>query len=162
MRWLVELHSTLRLRSGQASRGRLSQLFLFLKLFFAGEANPFFHLIEVLRQGAAARGGEAVVGARDAAFEIFQAGDVFGLFEFAGVNAEVAVGGFENAFEIVEAEAFVGGESADDSEAHALVNQTIEFRERNRAGRNVRARWSCGFGLLAPLGQRSSHHASGR
>jgi hypothetical protein len=42
-----ELRSTLRLRSGQASRGRLS-LLSFSLLFFAGDANPFFHLIEVL------------------------------------------------------------------------------------------------------------------
>jgi hypothetical protein len=66
-------------------------------------------LIEIVSQGAAAGGGHAVLGAGDAAFEIFQAGDVFGFLEFAGVDAEVAVGGFENAFEVVEAEAGVGG-----------------------------------------------------
>jgi hypothetical protein len=38
-------------------------------LFFAGGANPFFHLIKVLGQGASSGGGEAVFGARDAAFE---------------------------------------------------------------------------------------------
>ena len=43
------------------------------------------------------------MGAGDAAFEIFCAGDVVGFFELAGVDAEVAVGGFEDAFEIVEA-----------------------------------------------------------
>jgi hypothetical protein len=131
-------------------------------LFFAGEANPLFHLVEVLGQGAAACGGEAVVGSWDAAFEILQAGNVFGLLELAGVNAEVAVGGFENAFEIVEAKARVGGESANDSEAHAFVNQTIEFRERDGAGGSVRASRGRGFRLLAALRQRSSHRASGR
>ena len=45
------------------------------------------------------------------------AGDVAGLFELARVDAEVAVGGFEQAAEVVEAERVVDGERADDAEA---------------------------------------------
>ena len=75
-----------------------------------------------------------------------------GLFEFAGVDAEVAVGGFENAFEVVEAEGIVGGEGADDAEADALVNQTIEFGEfGGSAGRVMlgASRAAAGFRGLA-------------
>ena len=93
-----------------------------------------FHLIEIFREGAAAGGGQAVLGAGDAGFEIFQAGNVVGFFEFAGVDAEVAVGGFENAFEVFEAEALVGGEGADDAEADALVDKAVELGEFESGG----------------------------
>jgi hypothetical protein len=48
------------------------------------------------------------------------------------VHAAVTVGGFENALEVVEAEAGMGGESAYDAEAKALVYQTGGVRERER------------------------------
>ena len=63
-----------------------------------------FHLADVIFESAAAGRSEAVFGARDAAFEEFVAGDVAGFFEFAGVDTEVAVGGFEQSSEVVEAE----------------------------------------------------------
>jgi hypothetical protein len=52
-----------------------------------------------------------------------------GFFELAGVDAEVAVGGFEHTLEVVEAEGIVGRKGADDAEADAFVNQAIEFRK---------------------------------
>jgi hypothetical protein len=45
------------------------------------------------------------------------------------VDAEVAVGSFEHAFEVVEAERLVRGEGADDAEADTLVNEAVELRE---------------------------------
>ena len=75
----------------------------------AGDANPLLHQIEIFGESAATGGGEAIFGAGDAAFEIFQAGDVLGSLQLAGVDAEIAVGGFENALEVAEAEAGVGG-----------------------------------------------------
>ena len=65
------------------------------------------------------------------------------------MNAEVTVGGFENALEVVEAEAGMGGESAYDAEAKALVYQTVEFGEfeRGRAGApELRLSGACGSG----------------
>ena len=123
------------------------------QLLVSGEADPVLHLIEVVGEGAAAGGGETVLGAGNAGFEKFQAGNVFGFFEFAGVDAEVAVGGFEDAFEVVEAEAGVGGESADNSEPDALVDQAVEFGELESRGGDARARGNRGFGGLAALGQ---------
>ena len=102
---------------------------LFAALFFAGDADPLFHLVEVLGESAAAGGGQAVFGAGYASFKKLHAGNVLGFFELAGVHAEVAVGGFEHALKVVEAERIVGGEGADDAEADALVNQAIEFGE---------------------------------
>src|ERR1700689_4300604 len=57
-------------------------------LLVAGDADPFFHLVEVFGQGAAAGCGQAVFGAGDAAFEKLYAGNVLRLFELAGVDAE--------------------------------------------------------------------------
>jgi len=96
-------------------------------VLFAGEANPGFHLIEILREGATAGGSEAIFGARNATFKKFHAGDVLRFFELASVNAEIAVSRFEYTLEIVEAEGIVGGECADDAETNALVNQAIEL-----------------------------------
>jgi len=120
-------------------------------LLFAGGADPFFHLVEVLRQGAAAGGGEAIFGARDASFEKLYAGDVLRLFELAGVDAQIAVRGLEYAFEIVEAERLVSGESAHDSQANALVNQAIEFREFEGMRGSALARGGFELGVLAAV-----------
>ena len=141
-------------------------------LFFAGDANPFLHLVEVLGEGAAAGGGQAVFGARDAPLKKLDAGDVLRFLEFAGVNAEIAVGGFEDALEVVEAERIVGREGADDAEANALVNQAVEFREFRSAGRLanllpvVSTCWSTeprlGFVMLVVRWNCFSHRASWR
>jgi len=117
------------------------------------------HLVEVLGKRAASGRGEAVFGAGDAGFEIFQAGNVVGFLELAGVDAEVAVGGFENSFEVFEAEARVGGEGADDSEANALVNEAVEFGEFESGRGDAISRRGRG---LAAAGECSSHRASGQ
>ena len=106
-------------------------------------------MVEVFGEGAAAGGGEAIFGAGDAAFEKFYAGDVLGLFEFAGVDTEIAVGGFEDALEVVEAKGIVGGEGADDAEADALVNEAVELGEFGGAG-------GCARGFLAGVGAQAS------
>ena len=121
-------------------------------LVVAGEADPVFHLIEVVGEGAAAGGGEAVFGAGEAGFEIFQAGNVFGLFELAGMDAQVSVGGFEDAFEVGETEARVGGESADDPQANAFVNEAVELGELECGRGSTFAGQGRGFHGLAALG----------
>ena len=121
--------------------------------FFASRADPFFHLIEILGQGAASGRSQAVFGARHAAFEKFYAGNVLRFLEFAGVNAEIAVGSFEDALEIVEGERLVGGKSAHDAQANAFVNQAVEFGEREHAG-SARGPRSCGLDVLIALAQR--------
>jgi hypothetical protein len=106
-------------------------------------------------------------------------------FELASVDAEVAVGGLEDAFEIVEAEGIVGGQGADDAKANAFVNQAIEFgkfgSDRSRLAiffmsppasllanflthllARVLAKDGLVFRGLAMGWKRSSHRASGR
>src|SRR5437773_1976513 len=50
-------------------------------------------------------------------------------FGLAGVHAEIAVGGFQQSTQVVEAERVVDGEGADDAEAQALVDDAIEVGE---------------------------------
>ena len=131
---------------------------------FAGDADPFFHLIQVFGEGAAARDGEAVFGAGDAAFKEFYAGDVLRFFEFAGVDAEISVSGFEDALEVVEAEGIVGGEGADDAEANAFVDEAVEFGELGSArgsgfaGMLASFLTSCGRRLRVLAGWKRSNH----
>ena len=132
-------------------------------LFFAGQADPFLHLVKILGKGAAPCRREAVFGARYASLEIFQAGDVFGLFEFAGMHAEIAVSSFKDALEVVKAEAGVGCEGADDTKAHALVYKAVELGELEIArGQRLARRLFCGLGLFASLLECSTHRASAR
>jgi hypothetical protein len=131
-------------------------------LVVAGKADPVFHLIEVVGEGAAAGGGEAVLGAGEAGFEIFEAGNVFGLFELASVDAKVSVGGFEDAFEVGETEARVGGESADDPQANAFVNEAVELGELESVRGGAFASRGRDFRRFAALGLGSSHRTSGQ
>src|SRR5579872_1400354 len=142
--------------------------------FFARDPNPLFHLIEILGEGSAARGGQAILGTRDTSLEELHAGNVLRLFELAGVNAEIAVGGLEHALEIVEAQRIVGGEGADNAEADALVNEAVELGEfgshKVRVGVVLSffvrlvlkslARAKLRLERLAAGWKRSSHHAS--
>ena len=86
-------------------------------------------------------------------------------FELAGVDAEIAVSGFEDALEVVEAEGIVGGESADDSEADAFVDEAIEFGEFGGARGNLLALMNLFVNARLRLGglagwEGSSHRAS--
>ena len=84
-------------------------------------------MLEVGLKSAAAGGGKPVLGARNAGFEELVATDVVRFFEFSGVNAEVAVGRFQQAAQVVEAERVIDGEGAHDTQPQALVNDAIEF-----------------------------------
>ncbi len=54
-----------------------------------------FHVVEITHEGFAALGGYRIFGARHAAFEGFFLREVACIFEFAGVDADVAVRGRE-------------------------------------------------------------------
>jgi len=108
------------------------------RLALARGLDERFHVIQIFFEGTAAGGGEAKFGFRHAACERFGASDVPGVFEFARVNAEVAIARAEKFFELVEREGGVHGERADDGEARAFVNQPIEI---------------CGAGFLLARGR---------
>src|SRR5207247_384964 len=81
----------------------------------------------------AADRSEAELGARHPAFERLDAFDVAGLFEAAGVHAEVAVGGADQVLELVEGERLGHRERAHDGQPDPLVDEAVE-RERGPRG----------------------------
>src|SRR5206468_3977230 len=62
-------------------------------------------------------------------FEELVTGNVARFLQFAGVDAEIAVGGLEQAAQVVEAQRIVDGQSADETETDAFVNQAVEVGE---------------------------------
>src|SRR5438094_203779 len=109
--------------------------------------NERLHVGDVLLERLPAGRGEAVFRFRHPALEAFLDGDVARVFELARVHAEVAVGRFEQALQIVERQRVVDRQRADDGEAHALVDDAIEAR-----GLRLGSRGPLGFrgsGLVA-------------
>ena len=94
-----------------------------------GRLDDRFHVRQIFVERAAAGGGEPVFGPRHAIFEGLVAGDVGRFFQLAGVDAQVAVRGLQQTLQLVERQAIVHGERADDAEPEPLVNQPVE-RER--------------------------------
>jgi len=72
-------------------------------LFPSCSTDQIFHLLDVLLEGSAASGRQPVFGTGDAPFEELVTSDVARFFQFAGVDAEIAVGGLEQPAEVVEA-----------------------------------------------------------
>src|SRR5450432_4206420 len=107
-------------------------------------------MIQVTLEGFSSGRGEAKFGFRPASVERFRANDVVGFFESAGVNAQVAVGGLEHGFQLVEGERTVYGQCADDTESHAFVDQAVEIgRDSLLRGvcRSVRSSRYCGVAI---------------
>jgi hypothetical protein len=57
-------------------------------------------VVEIPLERVAAGRGEPELGLRQAPLEGLRAGDVAGILEFAGVDAEIAVGGLKKPLEI--------------------------------------------------------------
>ena len=124
---------------------------------FACHADEIFHLAQIFFQSFASGGGEAIFGARHASFKKFVAGDVASLFQLAGMHAEVAVGGLEQALEVVEAERIVDGQRAHDAQPQSLMDDAIELGQLGGGVRTLRALSAPGNmrGRCGPLGEKS-------
>jgi len=101
-------------------------------LSLARRANQGFHVVQILFQRPAARGGQPVFGLGHTPGKRFRAADIARVFQLAGVDAQVAVGHAEQLLELVEGERRVYGERADDGEPRALVDQAVQIRRRSR------------------------------
>src|SRR5262245_34979635 len=88
---------------------------------------------QILIERTAAGCRQPVLGPGQAAVERLVAGDIARFLELAGMDAEVAVRRVEQTLQLVERQAVVDRERADDAKAKALVNHTIE-RERRPLG----------------------------
>ena len=74
---------------------------------------------------------DRVFGSGHAVGERFFAVDVTGILELSGVHAEITIGHLQQLFEFAEAERIVHGQSAEDSQPRALMDETVEL---GRAG----------------------------
>src|SRR6185436_16133332 len=84
---------------------------------------------------AAPQLGNAELGPGHAARVALLTGEVAGLFQLPGMDAQVAVRGADHTLELVEGEGFVDRERAQDGETQALVDQPVHVeRARRRSG----------------------------
>src|SRR5690242_20241886 len=97
---------------------------------FASCTDQGFHMTQIFFECFATGGAEAVLGLGHASGEGLRARDIAGVFELARVDADVAVCGAEELFEFIERERTIYGQSADDAETRALVNQPVEVCRR--------------------------------
>src|ERR1700687_5240975 len=91
-------------------------------------ANQGFHVVQVALQGPAPGGRQSILRLRQAPVERLCANDVIGFFKLAGVNTEVAVGGFKQGLELIERERAIHCQRADNSQADAFMDQAVEIR----------------------------------
>src|SRR5579864_9531363 len=105
----------------------------FLPLPLPRRANQRFHVIEIAFQGLASRSRQTIFRLGRAALEGFGANDVLRLFQLSCVDAQVAVGRFQQGFQFVKRERAIHRERADDAEANVFVNQAVEIRRRRLA-----------------------------
>src|SRR5271156_5048332 len=103
---------------------------IFCCLTFARDADQSFHVVQILFQRAATGARQAIFGFRHAPVESFRTAQIAGVFQLARMDAQVAVRGAQQLFQLVESERFVHGERADDSKARTLVDQTVQIRRR--------------------------------
>src|SRR5690348_10583551 len=93
--------------------------------------NDLLHLIEIALEGLATRSRDSVFGAWHASIKALGADDVFGFFQLAGMDAQIAVRSFQQAFQLRESESVTNGECTDNPQAHTLVDYGIEFGGRS-------------------------------
>src|ERR1700691_4434561 len=127
---------------------------IFCGLTLARDADERFHVVQIFFQRAAADSCQAIFRFRHAPGEGLGTAQIAGIFQFAGMHAQVAVAGAQQLLQFVEGERFIHGERADDGKARALVNQTIEIGRRVFRRPRCRARTFIalvGFGTLTTI-----------
>src|SRR6185436_7620385 len=95
----------------------------------AGRPDEGLHVLQVALERLAAAGRKAKARLGKAAFEGLVTLHVRSLFELSGVDAEIAVGGAHQMFELVEREPLVDRERAHDPEAQTLMDDAVEIRQ---------------------------------
>src|SRR5216684_7087479 len=96
-------------------------------LAFARRPDQRFHVIQVTLQRPPSRCRQPVFGFWQASVERFGAHDVIGFFQLAGMHAQVAVGSFQQRFQLVESQRAVYRQRADDPQPYSLVDQPVQI-----------------------------------
>jgi hypothetical protein len=99
----------------------------FCLLPFARGANQRFHVIQIALQRTPSGRRQPVFRFGQAPVEGLGAHDVVGFFEFARMNAQVAVGSLQHSLQLVKRKRPINRQCADDAQPHPLVNQTVEI-----------------------------------
>lgn len=82
-------------------------------------------MVQVAFEGATSGCCQAVHCLRNSAVKRFGARDVPCLFQFACVNAQIAVRRFQKSLQVVEAQKIIDGERAEDRQPDAFVDQSV-------------------------------------
>src|SRR3954452_24188522 len=130
-----------------------------------GAPDDRLHVGQVALQGPPAGGAQTVLGAGHPTFERLGAHDVSGLFELARVHAQVAIGGLQQALELIEGERLVDRERTHDGQPHPLVNEAVELERAVGRRAALHPGQAPGGARLFPAPGREiglSHHTSGR
>src|ERR1700730_12242479 len=98
-----------------------------MKSLPAGGLDHGLDVVKVAMQRSLPERRESIDRLRTTIFKGLGTGQVFRLFELAGVRAQVAVADLKQLFELVERELLPHRQSTHDSETHALVHQPISF-----------------------------------
>src|ERR1700731_5220318 len=114
-----------------------------MKSLPAGSLDDGLAVVKVAMQRSLPERRESIDRPGAAIFKRLRTGEVFRLFELAGMRTQVAVADVEQLLELVEREFRPQRQSTHDSEAHALVHQPLSLgvnisTRRSRHGRQLR------------------------
>src|SRR6266403_2591881 len=87
---------------------------------FACGADQRFHMIQIALERTPPGGRQPVFRFRQTPVERLGAHDVVGFFEFARMNAQVAVGGLQHGLQLVKRKRAIDRQCADDAQPHPL------------------------------------------
>ena len=93
----------------------------------ASLADDLLHLVEISLQGFASSGRDPVFRTRNPSFEALGTDHVVRVLKLAGVDAQITVGSLKQALQLRKCKCVTHSKSADDAQAHALVNDGIEL-----------------------------------
>lgn len=93
----------------------------------AGAADDAFHVAEVVFESLSTGVGDAIFGLGHTTLKAFAAHNVVNFLQLARMNAEIAVTGIEELFELGKCKHIAHRKSADNAETHALVDERIQF-----------------------------------
>jgi hypothetical protein len=95
-------------------------------LSVSGSPDQDFHLLQITLQGSTTGRRESKLGVWESAGKSLCATDVSGFLELAGVDAQVAVGRFDELLQFIEAQDVVDRQGADDPQSEPLMDNAVE------------------------------------
>src|SRR5271169_395895 len=104
---------------------------------FARRANQRLHVVQIALQSTPACCRQPVLRLGQPSIKGFRADDVIRFFEFASMDAQIAVRSLKQGLELVESQGAVHCESANYPKADAFVNQPVQVRRNSLSRRSA-------------------------